>query len=80
MRSGFLGSVHYIDRDLFALSLGNSPHEYTNLFDDSALPANDLAHVTVGDTHFKYGLAAGEALGHRDLVGMIDKALHNIGQ
>ena len=73
-------SVHYLDRDLLALSLGNGPHKYTDLLDDPALPANDLAHITVSDANLINGLAVGLALGHRDLIGIIDKALHNVGQ
>ena len=76
----YIHSVEDLDRYTFALSLGNGPHKYTDLLDDPSLPANDLAHISVGDTHFKDRLAVAFALGHRHLVGMIDKALHNVGQ
>ena len=66
--------------NFLALSLGNGPHENTNLFYDSPLPANDLAHISVSNTDFINRLAAVFALGHRYFVGMIDKALHNVGQ
>lgn len=64
----------------FALSLGDSPHEYTDLFYDPALPANDLDHVSVSYAYFIYGLAAVNALGHRDLFGFFNEALYDIGQ
>ena len=77
---GTFYSVVNLDGYLFALSLGDGLHKDADLFDDPALTADDLAHIAVGDTHFKYGLAAGFALGHRNLIGMIHKVLYNIGQ
>ena len=49
-------------------------------FYDPALPANDLAHVSVSYAYFIYGLAAVNALGHRDLFGFFNEALYDIGQ
>ena len=73
-------SVHYVYGYLLALSLGNSPHKNTNLFYDSSLPADDLAHISVSYTDFVNRFAAVTALGHRDFVRMIDETLYNIGQ
>ena len=75
-----LRSIHDLNRNFLALSLGNGPHKDTDLLDDPALPADDLAHIAVGHADLKYGLAVGFALGHRDLVGMIDQALYEVGQ
>ena len=38
--------------------------ELLYIFDDPSLTADDLAHIAVGDAHFKHGLAVGLALGH----------------
>ena len=79
-RKGKKISVEDFDGYFFALSLGYGPHKNTNLLYDSPLPANDLAHIAVSHTDLKHGLAVGFALGHRNLVGIINKALYNIGQ
>ena len=76
--SAFL--IEDLHGDLLALPLGDGPHQDTDLLDDPALPADDLAHIAVGDADFEDGLAVGLALGHRDLVGVVDQALYNIGQ
>ena len=40
---GFIISVHDLDRNFFALSLGDGPHKDADLFYDPALPADNLA-------------------------------------
>ena len=47
--------IHDLHGDLFALTLGDGPHEDTDLLDDPALPTNDLAHIAVGDANLIYG-------------------------
>ena len=49
----FTVSIQYFDRDFFALSLGDGPHQHTDLLDDPALPAYDLAHIAFSDADFK---------------------------
>lgn len=79
-KHGGIFSVENLDGYLFALSLGYGLHKDADLFDDPALTADDLAHIAVCDAYFEHSLAAGFALGHSNLVGMIHEVLYNIGQ
>lgn len=80
MNIGIFLIIHNIYGYVFALLLGYGPHKNANLFNDSSLPAYDLAHITVCNTYFIYYVFSSLALGHRDFVGIIHEALYYIGQ
>ena len=79
-RGGNSSLIYNLDRDLFALSLGDSSHEDSDLLYDSATSADNLAVVTFSKSNLIDQFATGGALGHRNIIGMVDEILHNIGQ
>ena len=78
-----IGSVVYdVYRNLLALALCNGTHQNPDLLDDLSLTADDFAHIPVGNADFINRLAAvgGLALGHRNLIRIINKILYYIGE
>ena len=75
-------SIKNFDRDFFTFSLGNCTHKNANLFNDLALAADDFAHISVCNANFINGFAAVDSfsLCHNNLIRMIDKVLHDIGE
>ena len=66
---------------LAAIHTGAGVHVATAEFImPASLAADDLAHIALGDPDLKDGLALGFALGHGDLVGILDETLYDVGQ